>query len=227
MTARQYPALADIEVAGDPPRWSRAGFTVDPDGSCRVGRVRLRLRGAEAGRGLVRWALTGLGRSRPGFDGIPTVPAEASSIEPASHPNGVTRLDHVVAFSPDLDRTVAALERAGLDLRRVREGPTPGGAMRQAFFRLGDPILEVIEQPAPDGGSVDRRKPARLWGLAFLVEDLDATAGRLGDLLGGPRDAVQPGRRIATVRRSAGLGAAVAFITPEPARAAGAPGSIE
>ena len=43
--------------------------------------------------------------------------------------------------------------------------------------------------------------------------DLDALATRLGDDLGAPRDAVQPGRRIATVRESAGLGLPLAFMT--------------
>ena len=37
-----------------------------------------------------------------------------------------------------LDRSVRALQAAGLDLRRVREQPTPAGAPRQAFFRLGE-----------------------------------------------------------------------------------------
>ena len=224
------PAVAEIEVAADPVRWSRAGFAVDGDGTCRVGRVQLRLAGPAAGRGLVRWSVARLrpeAGERKSIDGIPTMAAPALAVEPARHPNGVIRLDHVVAFSPDLDRTIAALEDAGLDLRRRRDGPTPGGATRQAFFRVGEPILEVIEQPAPDGRPVDRHKPARLWGLAFLVGDLDATAERLGDLLGTPRDAVQPGRRIATAKRSAALGAAVAFITPAPAAAAGASGSME
>ena len=59
----------------------------------------------------------------------------------------------------------------------------------------------------PDG-------PARLWGLAFLVEDLEQTASALGELLGTRRDAVQPGRKIATLRPEAGLGPAIAFMTP-------------
>jgi hypothetical protein len=64
--------------------------------------------------------------------------------------------------------------------------------------------------------AVDPSGPARLWGLAFVVEDMDRPAEVLGDLLGAPRDAVQPGRTIATVRSEAGLGPAVAFMTPGP-----------
>jgi hypothetical protein len=120
----------------------------------------------------------------------------------------------VVLMSPDLDRTVADLRSDGFDLRRVREGETPGGWTRQAFFRVGEPILEVVQ--APEGTSVarDADGPARLWGLAFRVENLEQTASTLGDLVGTPRDAVQPGRRIATLRPEAGLGPAIAFMTP-------------
>ena len=104
-------------------------------------------------------------------------------------------------------------DRGGFHLRRRREGTTPGGSARQAFFRAGEPILEVVE--APEGTSVarDRDGPARLWGLAFVVDDMDHTVRALGDLLGRPRDAVQPGRQIATLRAEAGLGPAIAFMT--------------
>jgi hypothetical protein len=47
------------------------------------------------------------------------------------------------------------------------------------------------------------------------VDDLEATGAVLGDLLGTPRDAVQPGRKIATLRPEAGLGPAIAFMTPQ------------
>jgi hypothetical protein len=116
-------------------------------------------------------------------------------------------------LSPDLDRTVEELESQGFDLRRRREGPTPGGSTHQAFFRAGEPILEVVQ--APEGTSVARDPigPARLWGLALLVADMAQTAEALGDLLGRPRDAVQPGRTIATLRPEAGLGPAIAFMT--------------
>ena len=51
--------------------------------------------------------------------------------------------------------------------------------------------------------------PAFFWGLAFKVADLDATVAAIGDgALQRPAPAVQPGRRIATLRRSAGLGGA-------------------
>jgi hypothetical protein len=47
-----------------------------------------------------------------------------------------------------------------------------------------------------------------------VVDDLEAAAERLGDRLGRVKDAVQPGRRIATVRREAGLGVPLALMTP-------------
>ena len=132
----------------------------------------------------------------------------------AEHPNGVDAIDHVVAMSPALDRSVRMLRDAGLQLRRIREQPTPAGAPRQAFFRLGAVILEVVQVPAemversggPDG-------PARFWGLALLCEDLDRTVARLGAHASDIRPAVQPGRRIATLRRSAGLSVPVALMS--------------
>jgi hypothetical protein len=47
-----------------------------------------------------------------------------------------------------------------------------------------------------------------------VVADLDVLAERLGDHLGAVHDAVQPGRRIASLGRTAGLGQAVAFMSP-------------
>jgi catechol 2,3-dioxygenase-like lactoylglutathione lyase family enzyme len=134
------------------------------------------------------------------------------------------RVDHVVMLTPDLDRTIAELESQGFELRRTREGPTPGGSARQAFFRAGEPVLEVVLAPKGTRVARDPDGPARLWGLAFLVEDMERTARSLGDLLGSPRDAVQPGRRIATLRSEAGLGAAIAFMSPGKGALGTAPG---
>ncbi len=85
------------------------------------------------------------------------------------------------------------------------------GSFRQGFRRIGPAILELVEVVGedPDG-------PARFWGLVPIVADLDALSARLGELLGGVRPAVQPGRRIATLSSEAGLSPRVAFIDPEP-----------
>jgi hypothetical protein len=152
-----------------------------------------------------------------GFDGLPIARSEGpppANGAASPHPNGVTGIDHLVAFTPDLDRTVAAGEALGLDLRRIRDEPAPAGSPRQAFFRIGELLLEVAQ--APSGSPLKPDSPARFYGLAFVVEDIDATSAALGDLCSEPRDAVQPGRRIATVRRQAGLGLPVAFMTPRP-----------
>jgi hypothetical protein len=55
----------------------------------------------------------------------------------------------------------------------------------------------------------------RFWGLALLVDDLDRVAERMAPHVGEPRAAVQPGRRIATVRRSAGLTVPLALISTD------------
>jgi hypothetical protein len=171
----------------------------------------VRLAGAQAGRGIVGWSLRELRSAE--LDGLRTEISERPPAAGGTQPNGVTGVDHVVAFTPDLDRTTGALRAAGLDFRRLREEPTPAGAPRQAFFRLGEVILEVVQ--APEGTRIDSDPdgPARLWGISFGVADLDATAAFLGDRLGTPRDAVQQGRRIATLRREAGLSPAVAVMS--------------
>lgn len=204
--------IDELTVADPPGAWEEAGFALDGD-TCVFGTVRVRLAGEGAGRGLVGWSLRGAASTA--LDGLPTTHSERPPPEAVpAHPNGVAALDHVVAIAPDLDRAVAALTAAGLDLRRVREEPTPAGAPRQAFFRLGPTILEVVQEPAEATERAGGDRPAFFWGLAFSAQDLDATVAWLGDAVGEPRAAVQPGRRIATLRRAAGLGLPVALITP-------------
>jgi catechol 2,3-dioxygenase-like lactoylglutathione lyase family enzyme len=202
----------DELVVGDAPgAWEALGFAVEGD-VCVVGEVRVRLTGA--GEGLSGWSLRGI--EGDDLDGLATTRSDGSPpAEAPAHPNGITAIDHVVAITPDLDRTVAALRAAGLDLRRVREEPTPAGAPRQAFFRLGAVILEVVQEPPEAierGGGADR--PAFFWGLALLSDDLEATVAGLGDRVGEIRPAVQPARRIATLRRAAGLSVPIALMTP-------------
>ena len=206
-----------MTIADEPGAWSAAGFEVD-GGICQLGSVRLHLAGGDAGKGLVAWSLRDVAGTD--LDGLRTTVSDRPPAgDPITHPNGVTAIDHVVAITPALERTTASLQRAGLDLRRLREEPTPAGAPRQAFFRLGEVILEVIQEPeeaVAKAGGTDR--PAFFWGVALIAPDLEATVARLGERVGEVRAAVQPGRRIATLRRSAGLGLPVALMTPPAER---------
>ena len=201
------PLLVELELGGSAEPWERLGFRVDGDGACRLGAVTLRFDTAGPG-GLRGWTLAGAAGEGP-VDGLPTrrLPAVEPPAFAEEHPNGALRLDHVVVTTPDLERTFAALEAEGFDLRRVRDAGTPEHPVRQGFYRAGEAILEVV-------GDVEPAGPARFWGLVAVVNDLDALAERVGDRLGRPRDAVQPGRRIATVREAAGLGLPVAVMTP-------------
>jgi hypothetical protein len=213
------PTIDELTIADDPQSWAALGFTLAGD-SCRIGGVRLRFAGAAAGRGILDWSLRDVESTE--LDGLATTISESPAQPPASaHANGVVGIDHVVVMSPNLTRSIESLEDAGLSLRRIREEPTAAGAPRQAFFRLGAEILEVVQEPediVARAGGLDR--PAHFWGLALLVEDLEQTCARMAPDVGEPRAAVQPGRRIATLRRSAGLSVPLALMSAEEQAAA-------
>src|SRR3954464_15428481 len=155
-----------MTCGADPAAWRAAGFAVDADGTCRVGEVRVRLTGG--GRHIRSWSLRGLRDDAPhDVDGLVLDPVDGlGPCSPAEHPNGTTDIDHVVVTTPDLGRTVRALEAIGLEARRYRDA-APG--FQQAFFRLGGPvILEVAGPTEPQGDG-----PARFFGLAVNVRDLD------------------------------------------------------
>jgi hypothetical protein len=224
MTTTDPKPTIDEIVIGDPPdAWVAAGFTVGDDGVCRIGSVRVRLVGRDRGKRILDWSLrdtTGDTLRTGAIDGIPTrasaTPPLGSDDDAVPHPNGALGIDHVVLFTPDGSRTTAALEAVGFKALRVRDTSNYGAPMRQTFFRAGEVILELIgpEEPATDGSGDG---PAGFFGLALTVADLDATAARLGDALGTAKDAVQSGRRIATLRhRELGLSVAIALMTPEP-----------
>ncbi len=105
-------------------------------------------------------------------------------------------LDHVVLLVPDLEMATTTMEAVGQSPRlrmAVNGRPT-------AFFRVG-PLLEVIESPV--------RQPA-LFGVALVTErPLEVVAlewRSMGRDVTDPRPAIQPGRRIFTVRATeAGL----------------------
>jgi hypothetical protein len=207
------PTIDEIALADDPDSWEALGFKVS-NAVVRLGAVQIRLAGRDAGRGIFGWSLRGIASTE--LDGLPTSRSErAPHAHAPEHPNGVVAIDHVVAMSPQLDNSVRALRHAGLDLRRIREQPTPAGAPRQAFFRLGAVILEVVQEPAEViERSAGAHGPAHFWGLALLASDLDRTVASLAEHVSEIRPAVQAGRRIATLKRSAGLAVPVALMSP-------------
>lgn len=198
------PTIAELHIAGDASRWRAAGFTVDAEAAMHIGTVVLRIDAeADAAPGITAWTLRGP-EHQSDLDGLATAWTSGDAGDAADHPNGITAIDHLVVLTPDLDRTIDTLAASGLELRRIREGPAGDGTpVRQAFFRMAEVILELVA--VADG-------PTRFWGLTFVATDLARTLEWFGDGISEPRAAVQPGRRIATVRASLGLGLPVAVM---------------
>ena len=203
------PTLQALRAGDDPGSWRAAGFTVSADGACTIGAVTVEVAPEGGGSGIRSWSLRALGATTE-VDGLActAAPARGSPPAPATHANGSLAIDHVVVATPDVGRTVGALEAIGLELRRTCDSEGHGRPLRQAFFRLGEPVLEVVGPPEPAGNG-----PASFFGLALTVVDLDATAALLGPSLGRIKDAVQPGRRIATLRSAARVRTALAFMS--------------
>lgn len=203
--------VEQIDIADPPDAWAKAGFDVDSAAVCRVGGVDIRLVGRDTGSGILGWSLGGLPSDLEinDVDGIPTTRAGVVSATSTAHANGVTDIDHVVVMSPDLSRTVRSLAAVGVDPRRERDAELGGQRIRQIFFRLGDVIVEVVGSPdtANDG-------PSTLWGITYVVDDIDATAAYFGHRTSPVKDAVQPGRRITTLRhRELEMSVRTAFIS--------------
>lgn len=200
------PHLTDLWLTDSPAAWEALGFVVSGDAVALDG-VTLRLGSDRRALGIDTLAAGQL-------DGVPTLtPGEQA--DPVGHPNGVVAVDHFVLVTPDFDRTADVFAVHGMPFKRIREVGAPGdpNAFRQGFRRLGPAILEVVESKQMPPG------PARFWGVTMIARDLDALAEQLGsERLKPIKDAVQPGRRIATLDRSAGLKMNVAFMTPEPPR---------
>ena len=121
----------------------------------------------------------------------------------------IVGVDHVVVLADDVRATCDEIAaQSGAPLKRVKEGDR--GV--QGFHRWGSVILEVVERRlvAPN----DSATTASYWGLVVVVDQIDEVATHLGpDVIGAPKPAVQPGRRIATVRSGAGLGVPLALMS--------------
>jgi hypothetical protein len=197
-----------LTVAGDPDAWRSIGLSVTADGLIPLVGASIRIVPAaeDDSIGIVGWALSGTSDTAD-IDGLATEVIPSATPVYAEHPLGASGLDHVVVSTADLERTSGAIAVAtGCELKRIREV----GTMRQGFHRIGRGglIVELVERPDLPAG------PATFWGLVLIVDDLDAAHALLGsDRISAPKDAVQPGRRIATVRSEVGLGLPVALMT--------------
>lgn len=202
-------ALAALDIADPIEAWRDLGFTVDESGdTVTVGATTYRF--GRGRKGVTGWAIAGIpGDPIDGLAQLDDAPPPAAAAP--AHPNGVVALDHLVVLTPDHGRTIAAIEATGLPCKRVRDTNTYGTPAKQGFFKLDDGvILEIVGPAEPMGDG-----PPRFYGLAFTVADLDATAAYLGERLHPAKDAVQPGRRIATLDKSAGSTVAIAFMSAD------------
>ena len=202
------PKVEWLTVAGDPDAWRSIGLTVTAEGLIPLVGTSIRIVPAVEGDaiGIVGWALSGA-REATDIDGLATEVVAPATPVYADHALGASGLDHVVVSTADLERTSGEIAAAtGCELKRIREV----GSMRQGFHRIGRGglIVELVERPDVPPG------PAEFWGLVLIVDDLDAAYELIGaDRISAPKDAVQPGRRIATVRGEVGLGLPVALMT--------------
>ena len=152
------------------------------------------------------------------LDGIPcpTI-GQPDQTKEVLHPNGVTRCDHIVVRTPDWARTASAFEKAGWQEALVRDDVYPG--TRLSFFRVGNKgnslTLELVAPLATKPGKEEIS--ARIWGVTWVAGGgLEAVAAALGNgfHLSAGKPAIQPGRKIATLRGDAG-GLSMAFMTPK------------
>ncbi|MEU6563886.1 VOC family protein [Nocardia nova] len=190
--------LTRLGLPGDETAWKALGFAPD-DRMLRIGQISCTL-GVGAG-----WGFEGT-ETDAGILGVPEVLSDTDA--DATHPNGVTFVDHLVYWVPDLDESITALSAVlGIAPRRRFHPRGPEGP-EMAFYRVGEAFLEVV--------AAGRRDPA-LVGIAFGTPDLDATVAAVraaGGPVGDPKPAVQGGR-IAGVWHGH-LDWGIAFLEPKP-----------
>jgi hypothetical protein len=204
------PGQLNALIVDDPVEaWNAAGFSGDDViqiGATTIVTTAASERSGDGHRlGIVGASVQGIGE----LDGLALGSwTPTSTPEAPDHPNGVVAIDHVVVMTPDCDRSTQAFGAQGLEARRVRTIELPDGDRRQTFFWMGDVICEMVGPDAPDGDG-----PARWWGMALTVRDIEATVDLLGDLATPIKQAVQPGRLVSTLKRDAGLGVPLLFIS--------------
>lgn len=217
MVSPSAPHLAGIRLPDPAADWQALGFHVE-QGLIHFGSVLVRVGASEpeAAWTVQRSKPADLQNAQPGSQSAAPAPLDIDGIAiatpaieftreaqcttatpPTPHPNGISTIDHVVVMTPDLDRTLHSLDSHGLTVERIREAEIMGQPVRQAFVWLGEVIAEFVGPQIPKPHEV---APSKIWGLALVAEDFDATLATLRERCGRPRPAVQKGRRIATIK---------------------------
>ncbi|WP_227980438.1 VOC family protein [Nocardia spumae] len=190
--------LSRLGLPGDETSWTALGFAVQ-DRMLRIGQISCTL-GVGAG-----WGFDGTDTDA-GILGVPEILSGTDAETP--HPNGVTFVDHIVYWVPDLDEAIAALTAVlGVGPRRRFHPRGPEGP-EMAFYRVGEAFIEVV--------SAGQRTPG-LVGIAFGTPDLDATVAAVravGGPIGEPKPAVQGGRIASVWHGHVDWG--IAFLEPAP-----------
>lgn len=203
--------VAAITVGGRAAPWHDIGIV-----SGLLGDVRLNI-DESLPAGLHHLDLIGCPTRTSHIAGLPVVHVDGAQVVDTAAPSNaspqfalhIVGVDHVVVLADDVRATCSEIEQqSGAPLKRVKEGDR--GV--QGFHRWGSVILEVVERRlvAP----TDSATTASYWGMVVVVDQIDEVAAHLGpDVIGAPKPAVQPGRRIATVRSGAGLGVPLALMS--------------
>ena len=208
MPAPSAARVCELVIGGAPTGWEAIGIHFSNENRCLLADVSLRI-DSTLTPGLHAWSISEIDASTTQIDGITTSLAINAAIPQVTPSSGfrphVVGVDHVVINTPNLQRTSDALAQlTGAPLKRTRDA---GNGVTQGFHKLGSVVVELVTMPSmPEG-------PASLWGFVLNVQDLDGIAAHLGpDVLSPPKPAVQPGRRIATLRSAAALGVPVALM---------------
>ena len=206
MNPRSQPSIAELHVGDEPGIWEGLGFVVEHN-RCRIGTVDIVFTPDEPG--IHGWVLRH--SSSTDFGPLPTSTVDTPIPDRAApHPNRSIGFDHVVLSVPSFEEGMTAVAATGVLVPEPRPFGAPDKRMLRSAPVMGDLELELI---GPE--SRDSTRPWHLWGLVVTVDDIDSTAALLGELLRPVKDAVQVGRRIVTVDKSAGSGVAIAFLGPQ------------
>ena len=140
--------------------------------------------------GLIEWGWDKLPEGMTSICGVPAFRYEdKNTIQ--KQPNGVLSVDHIVLHSNDAEYVKNEFAKLNMTPRAQRDDIYPG--ITQIFYRpeKGVVIEVVVNKDFPK---------TFLWGMTLVVEDIDIAKQLLKDNSSNPKKAIQPGRRILTVR---------------------------